>query len=59
MKIQLFKDSDDKWRWRLRAKNGAVLATSEAYSSKDKAKQTASAVHDAFRGAKVSVTYAD
>lgn len=52
--IQLFK-GEDGWRWRLRATNGKVLATSEAYSSKDKAEQTAKAVKSAFKDAAVEV----
>lgn len=31
--LQIFKDRDKKWRWRLCHTNRNILATSEAYSS--------------------------
>jgi hypothetical protein len=34
MKIELFKDKSGKWRFRARANNGRILASSEAYSSR-------------------------
>lgn len=46
LSIELFKDNDSKWRWRLVARNGEILATSEAYSSKQKAKETAKKIRD-------------
>ena len=42
--IELFKDKARKWRWRIRAANGRVLATSEAYSRKHRAAQVAGRV---------------
>jgi uncharacterized protein YegP (UPF0339 family) len=34
MKFQLYKDAAGEWRWRLRAKNGQVIATSgEGYKN--------------------------
>jgi uncharacterized protein YegP (UPF0339 family) len=39
--IQLFQDVNDCWRWRIVASNGEILASSEAYASKQKCKQTA------------------
>jgi uncharacterized protein YegP (UPF0339 family) len=33
--FELFKDKDEKYRFRLKAANGEIIATSEAYSSKD------------------------
>ncbi len=33
-KFQIFKDRADEYRFRLRAKNGEIIATSEGYSSK-------------------------
>ena len=38
--FELFKDQGGKWRWRLRARNNEILATSEAYEgSADDARQ--------------------
>jgi len=45
-KIELFKDSEKKWRWRIVARNEEILCVSEAYSSKQKAKQTAYLIRD-------------
>lgn len=39
--IQLFKDVNGCWRWRLEASNGEILASSEAYSSKAMCRKTA------------------
>ena len=39
--IVLFKDVNGCWRWHLKAANGEILASSEAYSTKAKCKQTA------------------
>lgn len=50
----MFKGADG-WRWRLRSSNGKVLATSECYSSKSKAEQTATAVKEALSVAKIEV----
>jgi uncharacterized protein YegP (UPF0339 family) len=41
IEIEMFTDKAGKWRWRMRAANNEVLATSEAYSSHSKALQTA------------------
>lgn len=40
MKLILFEGVDG-WRWRIQARNGEILATSEAYSSRAKAVKTA------------------
>lgn len=45
--IELFKDADSAWRWRLRAANGEILAVSESYSSQSKAEQTAKLIRSA------------
>jgi uncharacterized protein YegP (UPF0339 family) len=37
-KFELFKDSAGKFRFRLKARNGEIIATSEAYETKTKAK---------------------
>ena len=36
MYLQMFQDKRKKWRFRLVANNGNILASSEAYSSKTK-----------------------
>ena len=33
-KFEVYKDRSGKYRWRLRATNGEIIASSEAYSSK-------------------------
>lgn len=38
MKFQLYKDKADEYRWRLRARNGRIIATSgEGYQNKNDA----------------------
>jgi len=34
-KFEIYKDAAEKFRWRLKAPNGEVIASSEAYESKD------------------------
>ena len=34
-KFEWFKDKKDKYRFRLKAGNGQIIATSEAYETKD------------------------
>lgn len=53
--IELFRDVNGCWRWRLRASNAEILATSEAYSSKTKARQTAKRLAEAT-GLKIKET---
>ena len=38
-KFEIYKDSAGKFRWRLKAPNGEVIASSEAYESKDSCKK--------------------
>ncbi|GGK91760.1 YegP family protein [Nocardia jinanensis] len=38
-KFVLFTDSTGKFRWRLKAGNGEIIAASQAYESKDSAKK--------------------
>jgi uncharacterized protein YegP (UPF0339 family) len=38
---QLFKDAAGKWRWRLVGGNGEVVAQSEAYADKTRARKGA------------------
>lgn len=33
-KFEIYKDKADKWRFRLKASNGEIIAVGEAYSSK-------------------------
>ena len=53
MNVETFEGKDG-WRWRLVAVNGEILATSEAYASKDGAEDTAQMVEDALDGAEPS-----
>lgn len=40
MKYQVYKDSLEEWRWRLKSSNGRILADSgEGYSSKQECKE--------------------
>lgn len=34
-KFEIYKDAAQKFRWRLKAANGEIIASSEAYESKD------------------------
>jgi uncharacterized protein YegP (UPF0339 family) len=52
VRVELFHGKDG-WRWHLVAANGEILATSEAYSSKDAANRTAQLVADALAGVEV------
>jgi len=38
-KYEIYKDAAQKFRWRLKAPNGEIIATSEAYESKDSCKK--------------------
>jgi uncharacterized protein YegP (UPF0339 family) len=38
-KFELYQDKADKWRFRLKAGNGEVIAVGEAYESKSAAQQ--------------------
>ena len=37
-KFEIYKDAAEKFRWRLKAPNGEIIASSEAYESKDSCK---------------------
>jgi len=37
-KFEIYKDAAGKFRWRLKAPNGEIIAASEAYESKDSCK---------------------
>lgn len=49
--FEIFREGTDKFRFRLRANNGEIVAASEGYSSKEKAKEGVEAVKAAADGA--------
>jgi uncharacterized protein YegP (UPF0339 family) len=49
MRVELFADTAGAWRWRIRYQNGRIACTSEAYSSKSKARQSAESCRDSMR----------
>lgn len=52
--FELYEDRRSEWRWRLRHRNGSIIADSgEGYSSKQKAKQGLETVRKNARGAPV------
>jgi hypothetical protein len=51
MKLELFQDVADCWRWRLVGGNGEILATSEAYAKKSNAMRTMRLIRDALTSA--------
>lgn len=53
-KFEVYKDSSGKYRWRLKASNGEVVATGEAYESKASAINGTEAVQRAANGATVT-----
>ena len=53
-KVEVYKDSSSKYRWQLKAGNGEVVATGEAYESKDGAVRGTEAVPGAAAGATVN-----
>ncbi|MFB8004965.1 YegP family protein [Nocardia sp. NPDC056000] len=50
-KFELFADAADKFRWRLKAGNGEVIAQSQAYASKEAAKKGIASVQTNSAGA--------
>jgi uncharacterized protein YegP (UPF0339 family) len=52
-KFEVYPDRGGKFRFRLKAGNGEVVATSEAYNSKDSAKKGAEAVQRAAKEATI------
>lgn len=53
-KVEVYKDSSSKYRWQLKAGNGEVVATGEAYEWKDGAVRGTEAVPGAAAGATVT-----
>ncbi|UGT55005.1 YegP family protein [Nocardia asteroides] len=52
-KFEIFADASSKFRWRLKAGNGEIIATSQAYESKDAAKKGIASVQ--FNAASATV----
>ena len=44
MRFEIFKDMSNQFRFRLLAKNGEIVASSEGYTTKDKCKKGIAAV---------------
>lgn len=52
-KFEVYEDRAGKYRFRLKASNGEVVASGEAYETKSSAKQGCEAVQRAANGAAV------
>jgi uncharacterized protein YegP (UPF0339 family) len=52
-KLELYKDAGRKFRFRLKAGNGEIIATSEAYNSKSSAQNGIESVKTNAPGASV------
>lgn len=52
-KFEVFADAAEKFRWRLKAGNGEVIAQSQAYTSKDAAKKGIASVQANAAGASI------
>ncbi len=52
-KFELYKDASSKFRFRLKASNGQIIATGEAYESKAAAMNGIASVQKNAAGAKV------
>lgn len=48
-RFQVFKDKAGQWRWRLRSRNGRVVAQSEAYTRKSSAVRAVQAIDRALK----------
>ena len=55
-KFEVYSDKAGKFRFRLRASNGQVVATGEAYDSKTAAKNGCEAVQRSANGAEIVET---
>jgi hypothetical protein len=53
-RFEIYKDNTGKYRWRLRAPNGEIIAASEAYESKDGAEKGIEIVKKAARNSFVA-----
>ncbi|WP_306362097.1 DUF1508 domain-containing protein [Nocardia sp. CC227C] len=52
-KFEIFCDASGKFRWRLEAGNGEIVAQSQAYASKDAAKKGIASVQSTAAAASV------
>lgn len=52
-KFEVYEDRAGKYRFRLKASNGEIVATGEAYETKASAKKGCEAVQHAAQGASV------
>lgn len=52
-KFEVYEDKAGKFRWRLKAGNGEVVASGEAYETKSAAKEGVESVKRAAEGASV------
>ena len=52
-KFEVYEDKAKKFRWRLKAGNGEIVASGEAYNTKQAAKKGCEAVQRAAAGATV------
>lgn len=43
-KFEIYQDTQDKWRWRLKGGNGEIVASGEAYDSESNAKRAVKAL---------------
>jgi uncharacterized protein len=55
-KFEVYKDRAGKYRFRLKASNGQVIATGEAYETKAAAKKGCESVQNAATGAAIIET---
>jgi uncharacterized protein YegP (UPF0339 family) len=46
--VQLFKGKNQEWFWRIRSRNGQILATSEGYTTKQSAQEVAQNLHNSL-----------
>ncbi|MFE6925466.1 YegP family protein [Nocardia sp. NPDC057663] len=55
-KFEIFADAVGKFRWRLKAGNGEIIAQSQAYESKESAKKGIASVQTNAAGAAIVET---
>lgn len=55
-KFEVYEDKAGKFRFRLKASNGQVVATGEAYETKSAARKGCESVQRAAAGAKIEET---
>lgn len=55
-KFEVYQGKDEKWRFRLKAGNGEVVASGQGYASKAAAKKGCEAVQNASSGAAIVET---